>query len=51
MKYIQRKDIEKLTNDPIGFAIMMDDGQLEHVIATFVAILNKRKINGGGKNC
>ena len=47
MQYIRREDVEKLVNDPIGFAIMMDDSQLEEVIATFVAILNKKKLNGG----
>ena len=47
MKYINKKDVEKLANDPIGFAIMMDDSQLEDVITTFVSVLNKRKNNNG----
>ena len=48
MKYVSRKDVEKLANDPISFAILMDHGQLEHVIVAFVSELNKRKPERGG---
>ena len=48
MKYITRKDVEKLANDPISFAILMENSQLEHVIVAFVSELNKRKPERGG---
>ena len=48
MQYITRKDVEKLANDPISFAILMNHCQLEHVIVTFVSELNKRKPERGG---
>ena len=44
MKPVTRTDVERLVTDPIGFAMMMDDAQLEHVIVAFVSVLNKRKI-------
>jgi hypothetical protein len=48
MQYVGRKDVEKLANDPISFAILMNHYQLEHVIVTFVCELNKRKPERGG---
>ena len=48
MKCVKRKDVEKLIEDPLSFAMMMDDEQLEHVIVTFVSVLNKRKTYRGG---
>ena len=48
MKCVTRRDIEKLIDDPLIFAMMMDDDQLEHVIVTFVSVINKRKTDRGG---
>ena len=48
MQYVTVKEVEKLANDPISFAILMDHFQLEHVIVTFVSELNKRKPERGG---
>ena len=48
MECITKKDIQKLAKDPISFAIMMDNHQLEHVIVAFVSVLNKRKPDRGG---
>ena len=48
MKYVSVKDVEKLANDPISFAVLMNRCQLEHVIVTFVSELNKRKPERGG---
>jgi len=50
MKYIRKKDVERLLNNPIGFAMMIDKSQLEQVIVTFVSILNDRQMGRGGKN-
>lgn len=47
---ITRKDVRKLTGDPLGFAMMMQNQELEDVIVTFVSVLNRRRLNGGGKN-
>jgi hypothetical protein len=48
MNFINRRCVTKLIDDPIGFAMIMDDEQLEHVIVTFVSVLNKRKTDRGG---
>ena len=48
MNYATRKNAKKLTEDPLSFAMMMDDEQLEHVIVTFVSVLNKRNTDRGG---
>ncbi len=40
-----RKDVRKLAADPLGFAMMMQNQELEEVIVAFVSVLNKRKIN------
>ncbi len=45
---ITRKDVGKLTRSPLGFAMMMQNHELEEVIVAFVSVLNKRKLNGGG---
>ena len=43
MPYLDEKDIQRLTDDPLSFAMMMDDHQIEQVIVAFVSVLNKRK--------
>ena len=48
MECITRKDTQKLAKDPISFAMMMDESELEHVIVAFVSVLNKRKPDRGG---
>ncbi len=48
MKIVTREDVEKLDEAPISFAMMMENSQLEHVIVTFVSVLNKRKLDRGG---
>jgi len=49
MQHITRNDAEKLANNPIGFAMMMDDSQLEDVVVAFVSalLLDKNKSRGG----
>ena len=48
MECVKRKDVETLIKDPLIFAMMMDDSQLEHVIVMFVSVINKRKSDRGG---
>ena len=48
MKPVHKKEVQKLQSDPLAFAMMMDNHQLEHVIVTFVSVLNKRKKDRGG---
>jgi len=48
MHCVNRYDAQKLAEDPISFALMLDDSQLEHVITTFVSVLNQRKPDRGG---
>jgi hypothetical protein len=48
MHRVNRNGAKKLAQDPISFALMLDDDQLEHVIVTFVSVLNKRRPDRGG---
>ena len=48
MNYLNRANVKKLVEDPLSVAMMMDDEQIEHVIVTFVSVLNKRKKDRGG---
>jgi hypothetical protein len=48
MNCVNRINVKKLIEDPLSFAMMMDDEQLEHIIVTFVSVLNKRKTDRGG---
>ena len=50
MNTITQDDIGKLQKDPLSFAVLMDEQQIEHVIVTFVAVLIRRNENGGGQN-
>ena len=42
MNRVTRKDINKLISAPLFYALLMENEQLEEVIATFVSVLNKR---------
>ena len=48
MHSIDKKDIQRLKEDPTGFAMMMEDDQIEHVISAFVSVLNERIKDRGG---
>ena len=48
MQCVTGKDVKKLAEEPISFAMMMDNHQLEHVMVVFVSVLNKRKKDRGG---
>lgn len=48
MKPVTRKDVQRLAKDPISFAMMMNDDQLEDAIVAFVSVLNDRIIDRGG---
>jgi len=48
MKLVSTDCVTKLINDPISFAMVMDDDRVEDVIVKFVSVLNKRKGHGGG---
>ena len=50
MNTVTQDDIGKLQKDPLSFAVLMDEQQIEHVIVTFVAVLIRRSENGGGQN-
>ena len=43
MHSVGRKQVKRLIAEPIDFALMMEDSDLEDVIAVFVTVLNKRK--------
>ena len=40
-------EVATLVTDPLEFAVMMSDEELEEVIARFVCVLNKRKRGRG----
>ena len=48
MQHLDKKDTKRLAEDPVSLAIMMDDSQLEHVIAAFVSVLIQRIKDRGG---
>ena len=48
MNHISDDCVTKLINDPISFAMVMDDDRIEDVIVKFVSVLNKRRRRGGG---
>jgi hypothetical protein len=48
MTAVTEKEVRQLVTDPISFAMMMDDWQLEQVIVIFVSVLNKRRPDRGG---
>jgi hypothetical protein len=50
MNTITQDDIGKLFRNPLSYAVLMEDQQIEHVIVTFVAVLLRRNENGGGQN-
>lgn len=47
MQGVIQKDIERLKKDPLGFAILMDDEDLEQAISAFFMVLKNRKNNRG----
>jgi len=48
MNRITRKDVNKLIRAPLDYALLMEKDQLQEVIATLVAVLNKA--SGGDQN-
>jgi hypothetical protein len=48
MKPVSNDCVTKLINDPISFAMVMEDDRIEDVIVKFVSVLNKRRRRGGG---
>jgi len=50
MKRTENDCITHLKNDPISFAMMMDDQEIEEIIVAFVSVLHDRKRIGGGQN-
>jgi hypothetical protein len=48
MNCVNRKLVKRLIDDPLSVAIMMNKQQLEHVVVTFISVLNKRKQDRGG---
>ena len=50
MRHTEQEFLDKLSKDPISFAVIMDDDQIEHVIVGFVSVLVQRKYDRGGQN-
>ncbi len=50
MQPIERVEIRRLIEDPMSYAMMLDEEELEHVIAVFVSVLNQRTKDRGGQN-
>ena len=48
MTNVTRNDVNKLCRAPLNYALLMENEQLEEVIATLVSVLNKR--TGGDQN-
>jgi hypothetical protein len=45
-----QESIDKLSKDPVSYAMLMDEDQIEHVIVGFVSVLIQIKFDRGGKN-
>jgi len=43
MKRITNEEIRDLVEDPLAYAMMMNEEELEAVIASFVTVLNTRQ--------
>ena len=50
MKKMNEDEVKRLVKDPVSFAMMMNNDQIEHVIVMFVSVLINQKQNQGGKN-
>lgn len=50
MQRVTGEAIRKLEKDPLSFAMMMEDREIEHVIVTFVSVLINRKSGGGDQD-
>lgn len=48
MEPVERELIQRLMEDPMSLAMMMDEQELEDVIAVFVMVLNQRTKDRGG---
>jgi hypothetical protein len=44
----EKEEIKHLIEDPTSFAMMMDEEDLQDVIAAFVSVLNQRTKDRGG---
>jgi hypothetical protein len=42
MTNVTRNDVNKLCRAPLNYALLMENEQLEEVIATLVSVLNKQ---------
>lgn len=50
MPHVTPHDIETLKKDPLSYAVLMEDRDIEDVIVTFVSVLNKRKRTRGDQH-
>jgi len=50
MHRVTNEDVRKLCEDPLSFAVVMEEDEIEHVIAVFISVLLRRKPRRGGKN-
>jgi len=50
MQSVNGEIVKNLRKDPVSVAMMMDNGELEQIIAAFVSVLNQRTKDRGGQN-
>ena len=48
MKNVTRTQVKRFVQDPLSYAVLMDDEEIEEVIARLMCILYKRKGKQGG---
>ena len=48
MNNISRKQVRKFVEDPLSYAMLMDNHEIEETIAKLMAILYRRKNTGRG---
>jgi len=50
MEKATHKEVRKLVGQPLSFAMMMNDREIEKVIVVFVSVLNKDRPDRGGQD-
>ena len=48
MSNVSRKQVKKFIDDPLSYAMLMEDHEIEETIAKLMAILYRRKNTGRG---
>ena len=48
MNHVTRKQVKRFIGDPLSYAVLMEDHEIEETIAKLMGILYRRRNKGGG---